>query len=313
MSFTVVPLHNLSLDPGTRAEFGSGFILQDVPEWLKNEPILKNLSWADRHDLSDAKHALVAEYEAAGIGEPDPSWKGKEPKSIQELRLESAILANLALWLRQPSTVCFTSVFHATSWPIPGRAEKEATVQQVERQTPLLCHPNDVENLVTKSHVVKAGQLHVVLCSIPRENPVWEAMRAGWAALTMSSQDRRYPFFWMGLESLFGADDTTEISYRLAQRISFFLADTPDVARELFQKVKICYRMRSKIIHGRWKGDPAIDAVMADTEAIFRTVFRRLLENPEMLRTFLSKDRDKFLEDWVFSRYTDPPPYPRQK
>src|SRR5436190_13427272 len=49
---------------------------------------------------------------------------------------------------------------------------------------------------------------------------------------------------------------------------------------------------------------------MADTEAIFRTVLRRLLENSDMLRTFLSKDRDKFLEEWVFSRHTDPPPYP---
>jgi len=32
-----------------------------------------------------------------------------------------------------------------------------------------------------------------------------------------------------------------------------------------------------------------------------------------MLRTFLSKDRDKFLEDWVFSRSTEPPPYPPTK
>lgn len=159
---------------------------------------------------------------------------------------------------------------------------------------------------------MKAGELHAVLCTIPRKNPVWEAMRAGWAALIMYSADRRYPFFWMGLELLFGADDTSEIAYKLAQRISFFLADTPEVARELFRKVKMCYKMRSTIIRGRWKDDPKIDVVMADTEAIFRTVFRRLLENPEMLRTFLSKDRDKFLEEWVFSRHTDPPPYPSQ-
>ena len=55
--------------------------------------------------------------------------------------------------------------------------------------------------------------------------------------------------------------------------------------------------MRSKIIHGRWQRDPHIDAVMADTEGIVRTVFRRLLENPEMLRTFISKSRNQFLED----------------
>lgn len=253
MSFTVVPLHNLSLDPGTHAAFSDGFVFQDVPAWLKNEPILNDLSRHDRQSVSDARHALVAEYEAAAIGEPDPSWKGKNPKSIQELKFQSAILANFALWLRQPSVVCFTTVFHATSWPIPGQAEKQAIVQQIERQSPLHCHPNDVENPVTKAHIVKAGELHAVLCTIPRKNPVWEAMRAGWAALTMYSADRRYPFFWMGLESLFGADDTSEIAYKLAQRISFFLADTPEVARELFRKVKMCYKMRSTIIHGRGK------------------------------------------------------------
>jgi len=68
--------------------------------------------------------------------------------------------------------------------------------------------------------------------------------------------------------------------------------------------------MRSIIIHGRWKDDPKIEAVMADTEAIVRTVFRRLLENAEMLRTLISKHRNEFLEDWVFSRNTDSPPYP---
>jgi hypothetical protein len=113
----------------------------------------------------------------------------------------------------------------------------------------------------------------------------------------------------MALESLFGADDVSEIGYKLAQRIAFFLADNPADARGLFRKVKTCYKMRSTIIHGRWKDDSKIDAVMADTEGIVRTVFRRLLDDAEMLRTFISKDRNEFLEDWVFSRSTDPPPY----
>jgi hypothetical protein len=267
MSFTVAPLHNLHLPAGTRAQFGDGFVLQDVPQWLKNEPIIKELSRPNREGFSSAKHALVAEYEARAIGEPDPSWKGNAPKSIQERKLESVILGNLALWLRQPSTVCSTNVFHAISWRIPEQSEIQPVVQEIQEESPLYCHPNDFRNPVTKRHVVKAGQLHAVMISIPRKNPVWEAMRACWAALTMSSADRRYPFFWMGLESLFGPDDNAgELSFKLGQRIAFFLADTPEVARELFQKVKNCYAVRSKIIHGRWKDDPKIDAVMADTE-----------------------------------------------
>ncbi|MFB3777581.1 MAG: hypothetical protein ACE141_08210 [Bryobacteraceae bacterium] len=180
MSFTVVPLHNLSLPSGTRAIFGNGFVFQDVPQWVKNEPILKDLSRHDRQSVLDAKHALVAEYDAPSIGHPDPTWRGKKPRGIQEAKREAAILA-----------------------------------------------------------------------------------------------------------------------------------DNPDDARALFRKVKTCYKMRSTIIHGRWKDAPEIVAVMADTEGIVRTVFRRLLDDKEMLRTFISRHRNEFLEDWVFSRSTDTPPYPQ--
>ena len=80
MSFTVVPLHNLSLPDGMRAEFGNGFILQDVPQWVKDEPILKGLSRHDGQRVLDAKHALVAEYDAPSIGLPDPSGQGQSPR-----------------------------------------------------------------------------------------------------------------------------------------------------------------------------------------------------------------------------------------
>jgi hypothetical protein len=75
MSFTVVPLHNLSLGKGARVPFGDGFILQDVPEWLREEPILKDIGYTGREWTLAAEHALVAEYEAASIEQPDPQWK----------------------------------------------------------------------------------------------------------------------------------------------------------------------------------------------------------------------------------------------
>ena len=44
MAFTIVPLHNLDVPAGSRIPFGSKFILQDVPEWLKKERFLENLA-----------------------------------------------------------------------------------------------------------------------------------------------------------------------------------------------------------------------------------------------------------------------------
>jgi hypothetical protein len=315
MAFTVVPLHNLYLPVGSRIPFGSKFVLQDVPEWLRNDTefLKAEISRVDMAGALAARHALVAEYDAASIRHPDPEWHGKKQRFIQELRFESALLANLAIWIIQPSSVCLTVGFHALTRLDGGRTMDPPFLLDSQREGPLYCHPQDLGNPVEPKHVIKAAILFDALSTIPRKNPAWEALRAFWAGLTMAPPDLRYPYFWMGLEALFGAEDGREIGYKLAQRIAFFLADTPEIARDLFKKVKKCYEMRSKIVHGRWKDDPKIGDVMAVTESIARTVVRRMMEKPEMVQVFISKERDQFLEDWVFSRSTDPPPYPQPK
>jgi hypothetical protein len=72
-------------------------------------------------------------------------------------------------------------------------------------------------------------------------------------------------------------------------------------AVDRFRRTKKLYGTRSKIIHGRWNHDSEIDVDIADTEKLFRAVLRRLLESPELLKTFISGKRDKFLEEFVFS------------
>lgn len=271
--------------------------------------VLDDINRSDRESTLDAKHALVAEYAAAALGQPDPDWQGQQPKSIQDLKFQSAMLANLALWLRQPSPVCFTVCFHALSWTLPG--EHPPIVQQAQSHPQLYCHPNDLANPVCANHVAKAAELHAVLSTVPRKNPVWAALRAFWAALTSYQPDYRYPLFWQGLESLFGSDENIRgLTKRLCERISVFLADTPSIQLDLYDNVKACYKTRSEIVHGRWEEGPELETVMADTEAIVRTVMRHLLEKPGMLETFISDRRDGFLEAWVLSKSIDPPPYP---
>jgi Apea-like HEPN len=111
-------------------------------------------------------------------------------------------------------------------------------------------------------------------------------------------------WFWIALEALFGPDDSSELSYKLAERIAFFIADNTADARQLFQKSKKCYGVRSKIVHGRYKPSPDIDQMMEDTEAIVRTAFRHLIEKPGMLPIFVSKKRDEYLADLIFDHAT---------
>jgi Apea-like HEPN len=123
--------------------------------------------------------------------------------------------------------------------------------------------------------------------------------------------DYRYPLFWQGLESLFGADnERSGITKRLCDRISFFLANTPAVQKELSDKVRGYYGMRSEIVHGRWEDGPKIELLMDHTEGIVRTVVRHIVDKPGILCAFVSPKRDEFLEAWARSQSFVPPPFP---
>ncbi len=135
MSFTVVPLHNLHLAPGTVIPFGK-FTIQDVPEWLCIEPILEELSKHDRDGVHRAQQALVSEYEADSYGHPDAELTGIQPKGIQDLRWQSALLANMSMWMVMPSTVCLTCGFHALT-ALGGLQLDAPVINRVDRETVL--------------------------------------------------------------------------------------------------------------------------------------------------------------------------------
>jgi hypothetical protein len=82
MAYTVVPLHNLKLPSGTSVPFGDGFFLQDLPPQIKEQDMLRELSFDDRRSVLNATQALCAEYEAIEINPRDLSGWGKEPNGI---------------------------------------------------------------------------------------------------------------------------------------------------------------------------------------------------------------------------------------
>jgi hypothetical protein len=309
MSFTVVPLNNLDLPAGTRIPFGPKFILQDVPEWLKNDKkALSDLDRNERQRVKDAKHALVSEYVADSYGFPDPDWKGPTPRSIQDLRFQSAFLANTALWLRQPSIVSFTSAFHALT-VVNGHDVDPPFIIHTDREGPYYTHPKDQGNPFELRHAIHAAKLCQILETVPRKTPVWASLRGLSAALLSYFPDYRYPLFWQALESLF-TDETKEwrVTERLRNRISYFLANDGTQQDQISKMVENCYAMRSKIVHGRLGDWPEVEAQMADTEAIVRTAIRYVLEKPGMLHALISPKRDEFLDQWVNSEaFTTPP------
>jgi hypothetical protein len=310
MAFTVVPIHNLSLPQGTRIPFGR-FTIQDIPQDSFSDGILDNLSSHDLASIKRAKHALVSEYEADSFGHPDPEWKGTQPKGIQELRWQSALLANMSMWMVMPSAVCLSVGFHALT-VVAGSALDHPIFNGIEHETTLFCHEHDFPNVPTLSDLKKAATLFETLSTVPRKNAVWPALRAFWAALSSYPADVRYPLFWQGLESLFGSDqETYGISRRLRDRISYFLASNSKDQQDIHDKVRACYAVRSDIVHGRWEDSHEFhDIHMYTTEAIVRTVIRQMADRQGMLSVFISAKRDGWLEAWVQSKSFVPPPFP---
>jgi hypothetical protein len=113
----------------------------------------------------------------------------------------------------------------------------------------------------------------------------------------------------MCLESLFGRDHRdSHLTRKLARRIAFALADHHADAQNIHDMVLRCYDMRCKIVHGRWDNDAALDTVMYETEAIVRTAFRVIADDPKLLQCFASPDRDAFLNELVEKRAKKMPP-----
>jgi Apea-like HEPN len=210
-----------------------------------------------------------------------------------------------------PSPVCVTCGFHALT-SLGGRQLESPVVNHIDHEITLFCHESDLHNTPTLSDIKKSAKLFETLSTVSRKTAVWPALRAFWAALVSYPGDLRYPLYWQGLESLFGSDDEIYgVSKRLRDRISYFLADNARDQRDLHDKVKACYAVRSEIVHGRWEDSPEFhDVHMYTTEAIVRTVVRHIADRPGMLGVFLSPKRDDFLEAWVQSKSFVPPTLP---
>lgn len=291
---TVAPINNVTLAGDARFEFAGGLLLTAKPPWVDREPMLQSLSNHDQEEVRLATHAFVVTYEAAALGDPDPAWTGDKPRSIQDTKYDHCVLGNLALWLSRPSPVHFAVVIHAP------RFGDEPVAQQIIWGSPLLCHPKDEDVQITAEDIPLAISLHSSLLALGQDGAVWTAAMATWAGLQMNFEVIRFILFWIALEALFGPEDAREITYRLSQRVGFFLSGARAEARALFSLAKRGYAFRSKIVHGRWKEDADSVTRMAEAEDLVRRSLVRILEDSTLTAQFSGTAREAFLDDLVF-------------
>ena len=147
---TVIPVSGVDLEPGNEVQFAGGFVLGPVPQWVRSESMLENLSKSDQKHVENATVAFAVRYDAAALGDPDPNWPGPTPRAIQESKYDAGVLANLSLWLARPSPAGFTVVVHGPEYSSGPLA------QRVTAHSPLLCHPQDVNAQLTLDDLARA-------------------------------------------------------------------------------------------------------------------------------------------------------------
>lgn len=273
-------------------------VLSPTPNWVREEEITKNVGLADRDVLEHNQYTLMREYEADSFGEPDPDWHKKPPRSKQSTAHEAIQLADFALWLAKPSSIGFSLVIHADDQTGAWRW------RHVQRCDQLLPHTMDEGRMIQKDDLDLARKLHLGLSNLERDgSAVWIAARTLWNALIQDEWPVRYLLLWIVLEALYGTTDPRETTYRLAQRLAFFLSPDRVRAQTLFQDAKAGYTWRSRVVHGMRLQKLAPEKsseLMYAAERFARESLLKILVSADLMKSFRGSERETFLDSLLY-------------
>jgi hypothetical protein len=122
-----------------------------------------------------------------------------------------------------------------------------------------------------------------------------------------AQQEARFLLSWVAIEALYGPSNPMEISYRLSQRVAFFLVPKrTNETRNLYESTRAGYSWRSKVVHGLRLSNLTEEEsikISHDAETLLRNTFLRILGDPEMIDRFDGDSRDEYLDSLVFDAY----------
>ncbi len=281
-------------------QFAEGVTFSKLPQWVTSEDVLKYLGYSLRAELERRGcYCIAIDYKAEALGTPDPNWKESPPRSIQDAALESIQHVGLGLWLARPMGLGFSCVLHGNQVDHEWRMRQSL---QVARFLPL---PSYRDAKLEMADLKKAGDLFLALRGLGARGTLPAATQAAIRALTEKGWVLRFLIFWLALESLFGPEDAREITFRLSQRVAFFLANDSSEARQIFEEVKASYEWRSKVVHGlrlRKLTEEKSLELIGGLEEIVRRSILKILGDTTLRDRFESRDREAFLDGLVFAR-----------
>lgn len=231
-------------------------------------------------------------FRAAADGEPGADG---DPFSGAERRIN---MANLALWITKPSRCASDSILMCRN------QADGAHVRGWSSANPLLPHYRDVSSVLMDSDLRCASRFNQVLAEVDANGTLTTTVRLVYRAIHEDMWEARFLLLWVAVECLFGPEDPRETTFRLSQRVAFYLATDSNERLALYNQCKKSYHLRSKVAHGaRLKKltDYAADEGLHELETLVRRSLTKILSDPDQLGTFQGGNREKYLEELVFT------------
>jgi len=283
-------------------DFGNQILLCKAPRWFKDLEQNQDLDKSIKDAIQNTDFIIIKNYEATNLGDPDPEWQGKEAKSIQDKSQEEILLANLSLWLAKPSCLQFKVILYNQN------IDNVWITRQGGRIDPIIYNEIDSQNQLSESDFALVKKILTSLCKLNRtqQGTIWFSVIDLLWALVVKKKEIRFILLWIALESLFGPKDSPqELTYRISQRVAFFLAENIKETRSLYETIINSYRLRSKIIHGREmfeKGNEKNSITLKEAEELVRKSLVKILIDDDLIQIFNSTNRDKYLNNLIFTR-----------
>lgn len=281
-----------------KIDLGSGLFLCEPPEWINSEEINKKMSYSEKSLLEDSKCVFIKEYQANSLGDPDPNWNGKSPRSKQDWILEDVSLVCLALWLINPSRLSQCILYiHAR------KTDDKWTLIQYGYQNEIVLHDFDNRNMINKDEIKQAIKIFAIIRKLSRPSAIWSSIRSLIYSLTQpwNFWEGRFALLWIALEAIFGSNN--ELSFKMAQRIAFLIAQDRKEAKSIFNDMKESYVWRNKTVHGFHlkKLTPEESArIMYGTESAIRKSLIKILNDEEITLAVNGEQREDFLDSFIF-------------
>jgi len=286
-SFDVIPLIQLVDDSAWFAQYLSPFFRESVGE-LEYEAILKS------------KTALFSDR---GI---EFSSSTTKPAERLERMLQICRTWLLASWLIKDNSINFeTGFLHYTL--DNGFAVTSNFLASVFTNAA----GEVVETEFSKDELLELEKLYAVflfhLFMLDKERDP-NRLSLAWKSLDSARRTDdlglKISFYCICFEALFSVD-TTELSHKVAERIAFFIGDTPENRVQIYQGVKFAYGIRSKIVHGdripqKHREKTLKTALFCDD--ILRKVMNKIFLNDETKQVFLSNNDtlERYMIDLTF-------------